>query len=286
MRPIGAAAWALAVLASGAQAQDLARDCQRSRMAALVPADQIEQSAERQYAQLLDEARSKRALASASHAQVVRMRYILGRLVPFAEGCNDRAKGWTWQINLIGSQQPQYWALPGGRLILSLGSLRELQLDDDELAALVAHAMAESLLEVARERVAAQAATQGAIGQMAAMAGTGASSPLPGMGSTLLGLKQVRQQQLRAARVGMVLAAHAGYPPQAALSMWQKLRPSQPSKPAMFDPSPSLPALQAELGGLLPELAPVYQQAARPDRRFSPPPPLTTPAQPVTSAKE
>ena len=251
-----------------------------------MPADQVEQGAERHHAQLLDEARSKRALAPSSHAQVVRLRYILGRLVPFAEGCNDRSKGWTWQINLIGSQQPQYWALPGGKLILSLGSLRELQLDDDELAALIAHAMAESLLEVARERLARQAATQGAIEQLAAMAGNGASNPLPGMGSTLLGLKQARQQQVRAARVGMVLAARAGYPPQAALSMWQKLRSRQVSQPAMLDTAAPLPALQAELGGLLPALLPVYQQAARPDRRFSPPPPPTTPAQPVTSATE
>lgn len=284
--PIGAAAWALAVLASGAQAQDLARDCQRSRMAALVPADQVEQSAERHHAQLLDDARSKRGLASASHAQVVRLRYILGRLVPFAEGCNDRSKGWTWQIHLVGSQQPQYWALPGGRLLVSVGMLSALQLDDDELAALVAHAMAESLLELLRERAAMQAATGTGLERLAAMAGHGASSPLPGMGSTLLGLQQARQQQLRAARVGMVLAAHAGYPPQAALSLWQKLRPTQASKPATLDPSPSLPALQAELGGLLTAVVPVYQQAARPDRRFSPPPPPTTPAQPVTSATE
>jgi len=285
-RPIVAAAWALAVFAGGAAAQDLARDCQRSRMAALMPADQVEQGAERHYAQLLDDARSKGALAPPSHAQVVRLRYILGRLVPFTEACNDRSKGWTWQINLIGSRQPQSWGLPGGRLLVSVGALGALQLDDDELAALIAHAMAESLLELPRERLARQAATHGATELMAAMTGHGASSPMPGLGTSLLGLQQARQQQLRAARVGMVLAARAGYPPQAALSFWQKLRSSQASKPAMLDASPSLPALQAELGGLLTALAPVYQQASRPDRRFSPPAPTATTAQPVTSAKE
>ncbi len=255
-------------------------------MAGLVPADQLEQSDERHYAQLLDDARSKGALAPPSHAQVVRMRYILGRLVPFTEACNDRSRGWTWQFHLVGSQQPQYWALPGGRLRVSVGALSALQLDDDKLAALIAHAMAESLLELARERLARQVATQGALQQATAAADNGAPSPLPGLGASLLDLQQARQQQLRAGRVGMVLAARAGYPPQAALSLWQKLRPGQASKPAMLAPHPSLPALQAELGGLLPDVVPVYQRAGRPDRRFSPLDPPATTAQPVTSATE
>ena len=214
------------------------------------------------------------------------MRYILDRLVPFAAACNDRSTGWTWQINLVGSQQPQSWGLAGGRLLVTFGVLSELQLDDDELAALIAHAMAESLLELMRERVAMKAATQGALERAAAMAGGGASSPALATGAALLDLQRARQQQLRAGRVGMVLAAHAGYPPQAALSMWQKLRPRQAAQTELLDASPPLPALQAALGGLLPAVNPVYQQAARPDRRFSPPAPPASPARPVTSAKE
>ena len=85
-----------ALLASGAVAAlpVLARDGvdvgSQSAMARLVPAEQVEQAATQQYAQLLREARNKNALGPDSHPQVQRLRAIAQRLIPYCEPWNAR----------------------------------------------------------------------------------------------------------------------------------------------------------------------------------------------------
>lgn len=284
MRPIGVAVLELACIAGEAFAQDLTVACRRSQAANLVSAEFVEKAAENQYAKLLEDARSKNALAPQAHPQVVRLRYIVDRMVPFTEGCNERADSWNWQINLIGSRQLHFQGLEGGRLVVFYGVLSDLQLDDDELAALVAHTMAESLLEFGRERLAKQALNKAALEQGLQTLGLGASSPSFDMSSKLLELQQSRQQQLEADRLGVIVAARAGYQPQAFVSLWQKLWQRQEPTPALLSRYPPLQVQIAELERQLPSVIPVYQKATRPDRRFGPPAPPQTPSTPSVPA--
>src|SRR5687768_686817 len=77
-----------AAIAIGAVAPALASEGvdvgKQSRMASLVPAEQVEAAATQQYEQLKREAASKRALAPASHPQMQRLRTIAERLIPFS----------------------------------------------------------------------------------------------------------------------------------------------------------------------------------------------------------
>lgn len=280
------AALLLAGLAEPASAQELTAACSRPRTAMLVNAEQVEQAAEAHHARLLDSARSQNSLAPPSHPQMVRLQYTLDRILPFTAGCNERAAQWRWQISLIGARRPEFHGMPGGKLIVHLGVLSEPQLDDDEVAALVAHAMAESLLEHHRVRVATQLMLRGKAVEMAARSlGSAASGPEFSAGLQLLELRRARQQRLEADRLGMLLAASAGYRPQASVSLWQKLRQHQPSMPAVFDRSPPLQVQVDALERQLPEVLPVYARAAKPERRFAPPARLaaTTPM-PAASA--
>ena len=277
-----ATALALTLLAGAVRAQDLAEACRRPQVVTAVGAEAVEQQAEARYAELLEDARSKSALAPPNHPQVVRLRYIVDRIVPHTGGCNDRATNWTWQISLVGSRQPHFHSLAGGKVVIFYGVLGALQLDDDELAALIAHAMAQALLEFDRERVATQALTKGALDQAAQSLGPAASSPSMGIATALLGLRKVRQQVLQADQVGMILAARAGYRPQAFVSLWQKLRQPEAPRSAMLDRYPPLQLQIAELERQLPGVAPIHEKAARPDRRFSPPPPSPVPASSAT----
>ncbi|HEV7912161.1 MAG TPA: hypothetical protein VGP22_00220, partial [Albitalea sp.] len=54
----------------------------RSSLAGLVPAEDIEQAATQQYRQMLQQAAQKHALAPENHPQVVRLRAIAQRLIP------------------------------------------------------------------------------------------------------------------------------------------------------------------------------------------------------------
>ena len=80
----------------------------------LVPAETLEKSATQQYAQVIAEARSKGALGPDDHPQVLRLRAIAKRLIPYTPQWNNRVSQWRWEVNLIGSKELNAWCMPGG----------------------------------------------------------------------------------------------------------------------------------------------------------------------------
>src|SRR4029453_2810041 len=108
----------------------------RSSLAGLVPAEQIESAAQQQYDQLLQQARQQRALAPESHPQVVRLRSIAQRLIPHVMAPNlkstPRAQKWRWEVNLIGSKQVNAFCMPGGKIAFFSGLPYPPNLTDHE----------------------------------------------------------------------------------------------------------------------------------------------------------
>ena len=130
-----------------------------SGFAKLVPAAQVEGSANQQYAQLLKQAKEKNALAPDDHPQVIRLRDISQKLIPYSYEWNPRAREWKWEINLIGSTQINAFCMPGGKIAFYHGILDKLQLTDDEVAMVMGHEIAHALREHARERMGKSEAT-------------------------------------------------------------------------------------------------------------------------------
>ncbi|MEO5734490.1 MAG: M48 family peptidase, partial [Rubrivivax sp.] len=117
-----ALAGATAVLPAVAQDGGLRGDVGKaSRFSKLVPAEQVEAAATQQYQQLLREAQSKRALAGASDPQLVRLRFIAERIIPFASDWNSRARQWRWEVNLLQSSQLNAFCMPGGKIAFYTG---------------------------------------------------------------------------------------------------------------------------------------------------------------------
>jgi len=130
-----------------------------SAFSKLVPAEEIEQSAAQQYAQMLAKADQQRALAGKEHPQLQRLRAIARRIIPYANEWNPRAKNWQWEVNLIGSKQINAFCMPGGKIAFYTGILDTLKLTDDEVAMVMGHEIAHALREHARERMGKTAAT-------------------------------------------------------------------------------------------------------------------------------
>ena len=86
-----------------AQAEEGVQVGGNSAFSNLVPASEVEQSAAQQYAELMKKAAGQRALAPANNAQLVRLRSIARRIIPFAQPWNSRAKDWKWEVNLIAA---------------------------------------------------------------------------------------------------------------------------------------------------------------------------------------
>ena len=231
----------------------------------LVPAETLERSAAQQYQQMLEQARAKRALAPPEHPQLQRLHAIAKRLIPFTAPWNERAGQWRWEVNLIGSQQINAFCMPGGKIAFYTGILDKLKLTDDEAAMIMGHEMAHALREHARERLAKTQATNLGVRLGAQLLGLGdLGNAAAGLGAQLLTLKFSRSDETDADLVGLELAARAGYQPDAAVSLWQKMGKasgSQQAGLAFLSTHPSGPDRIRELQQNVPKVQGLYQAA-------------------------
>ena len=195
-----------------------------SAMRQLVPAEQLETSATQQYDQMLAQAKAKRALAPDNHPQLIQLRAIAQRIIPYAQQWNSRAGSWRWEVNLIGSKQINAFCMPGGKIAFYTGILDQLKLTDDEIAMVMGHEMAHALREHARERIAKSQATSIGLSLGAQLLGLGELGNMAAnLGTQLLTLTFSRSDESDADLVGLELAARAGYDPRAAVTLWQKM---------------------------------------------------------------
>lgn len=262
----GAATPALAAIA----------ECKRSGFTRAVSADQVEQSAGQQYRQMLQQASGQRALAPSEHPQAQRLRAIAQRIIPFTPECNERARSWRWEVNLLGSPELNAFCMPGGKIAFYYGILAKLQLDDDEVAAIMGHEVAHALLEHAREQMGKNMVTQGGLRLGAALLGLGDVGDLAAqVGSKLLSLTYSRNDETEADRLGLIMSSQAGYDPAAGVRLWNKMREATAGKapPKWLSTHPSSADRIRDIERLLPRVQPLYAQAEKPPRRFAPPPP-------------
>ncbi len=237
-----------------------------SAMAKLVPASTLEKSAAQQYSQMMAEAKAQGALASPNNAQLQRLRAIAQRLVPHTPQWNERAPGWKWEVNLIGSKQINAFVMPGGKIVFYTGILDQLQLTDDEIAMVMGHEMAHALREHARERLAKSQVTGMGLSLGAQLLGLGDMGNLAAnLGTELLTLQYSRSDESEADLVGLEIAARAGYDPKAAITLWQKMAKATGDKGGMafLSSHPSGPNRIKELEANLPKVESLYRRSPR-----------------------
>jgi predicted Zn-dependent protease len=245
-----------------------------SSMTKVISADQVENGASQQYAQMLRQASNQKALAMDGHPQLARLRAISDRIVPIATQCNDRSKQWKWEINLLGSQQVNAFCMPGGKIAFYYGILSKLQLNDHEVAAIMGHEIAHALREHARERIGKTMVTRGLATVAGALLGFGgAGDLLANVGSQLLTLKFSRSDETEADLVGMELAARAGYDPAAGVTLWQKMMAANKGAPPQWmSTHPAGDTRIKDIQAKLPRVRPLFDAASKPTQTFGPPP--------------
>jgi predicted Zn-dependent protease len=236
-----------------------------SGFAQLVPADEIEASAAKQYADMLQQAASNKALGPADNAQVIRLRRIAQRLIPFTNEWNPRAKTWKWEVNLIGSKQINAFCMPGGKIAFYTGILDQLQLTDDEVAQIMGHEIAHALREHARARMGKSAATSMGAGLLSQLLGLGdVGRTVANYGVQLLNMTFSRSDESEADLVGLELAARAGYNPRAGVTLWQKMAAnSQGAPPQWLSTHPAGATRIADIERNLPRVLPIFERARK-----------------------
>lgn len=232
-----------------------------------VSESQIEQAARQQYAEVLADARKKGTL-NQNAAQLSRIRSISARLIAQTGVFRPDARNWQWEQNLITAPEVNAWCMPGGKIAVYTGLIEKLRITDDELAAVLGHEIAHALREHARERASQQVGTDLAsvgaeiLGSIYGIEGLGkvASTGLQ-LG---IGLPNSRLHETEADRIGVELAARAGFDPRAAISLWQKMAQASSSAPPEFlSTHPSRESRMRDLTEYAQRVMPQFEQARK-----------------------
>jgi len=233
----------------------------RQSMSPLVSEEEINRGATEAYAQVLADARAKNAL-NRDAAQVARVRTVAQRLIPQTATFRPDAPNWKWEVNVLSTSELNAWVMPGGKIAVYTGLIERLQLTDAELAAVMGHEIAHALREHGRER-ASRAVGQGvALGVLGAVAGIGDA----GMNvaqlalEVTLNLPNSRTHEVEADRIGVELAARAGYDPHAAVTLWQKMgQVAQGGPPKWLSTHPPREDRLRDLQEYADKVMPLYQ---------------------------
>ena len=231
-------------------------------------ASQFDQQSKLQYDQMLKQAHDKDAVATDDNPQLIRLRAIAKRLIPFTTRWNPDAAQWKWEVNLLKSDTVNAFCMPGGRIAFYNGILTKLNLTDDEVAAVMGHEIAHALREHAREQAGKNTVTQvgsrilGALGSAYLGVDPRLGDAAAGMVSQGVALKFSRGDESEADLVGIDLAARAGFDPRAGVALWQKMGAINKSQPISFlSTHPTGKDRIANMNKNMPLVLPVFARA-------------------------
>jgi len=231
----------------------------------LLSAGQVEKSSVQAYQQEMKKAAAKNLL-NRDAAQVTRVKTIAQRLIPATAAFRPDAPKWAWEINVITSGDVNAWCMPGGKMAVYTGLIEKLKITDDELAAVMGHEIAHALREHGRERMSQAYAQSLGLTVVGAAFGLGQGGMQLAQIATdvTFNLPNSREHEIEADRVGVELAARAGFDPRAAVTLWQKMGQVGGGAPPQFlstHPSPQNRA--SDLTNYAARVMPLYEAARK-----------------------
>ncbi|MBI1889754.1 MAG: M48 family metalloprotease [Burkholderiales bacterium] len=164
-------------------------------------------------------------LASTNHLDddtvlLKRAETIVTNMARAAISLKPESANWQWEVHTTSNPTVEALCMAGGKLLIGSEFVRRLQLDDGELAALIAHEMAHALADHHREM----------------LSNVRRISPLPRASLDIIMLQletdltlQLRLSQLsvlqeqEADQLGMILVHRAGWPSPAMVRFYQKM---------------------------------------------------------------
>ena len=196
-----------------------------------------------------------------------RIEIITGRLVTQAIAMRTATAKWHWSVAVIDDPKTvNAWCMAGGRMAIYTGLIDQIKPTDDELAQVMGHEISHALANHMAEKMSiAMASSLGvlAVGvavdnhKGAAMAGAATAAALA------VNLPNSRAAETEADRIGIELAAMAGYNPEAAVTLWSKMNALSKSQPPQFlSTHPNPDNREKALAALVPQMEAYYQPLA------------------------
>jgi predicted Zn-dependent protease len=228
---------------------------------------EVNATARQQYSQVTRGAEKKGAL-NRDPVQTKRVRHIAQQLIPHTAVFRDDAVRWQWEVNVLTANEVNAWCMPGGKIAVYTGLIKQLELTDDELAAVMGHEIAHALREHVREGMGRQQATAAgtAVGSTVFEYFTGVRlGPLgDAFAQAMFVLPNSRENEQEADRIGVELAARAGYDPRAAVSLWHKMAARSSGQPPQWlSTHPSHETRIRDLQDYAQRVLPLYEEKKR-----------------------
>ena len=205
---------------------------------------------------------------------VTRVARITGRLVSIAVADFSTSADWKWSVAIVDDAETvNAWCMAGGRMAVYTGLFDKLELTDDEFAQIMGHEISHALANHTAERMSRAMATDAGVAVIGA-ASDNSGAAIAGaavLANVALTLPNSRDAENEADVMGMVLATKAGYDPEAAVTLWQKMGDLSDERPAEFlSTHPAPENRQAALNAMIPPMLDI-----NPDRTKAPIHPVT-----------
>jgi len=187
-----------------------------------------------------------------------RIATITGRLVTEAIVLYPKSADWEWSVAIIDDpEMVNAWCMAGGRMAVYTGLFDKLKLTDDEFAQIMGHEISHALANHTAERMSRAMATSiGVIAVGAAADNHGAALlGAAAAAKVALELPNSRTAESEADQIGIELATRAGFDPDAAVTLWQKMGSLGGGAPPEFLSTHPAPGnREAALSQLIPQM--------------------------------
>ncbi|MEL7586053.1 MAG: M48 family metallopeptidase [Prolixibacteraceae bacterium] len=181
-------------------------------------------------------------------------------------GFESYIEAFKWEFNLVESDVPNAWCMPGGKVVFYTGILPLTQ-NDAGVAVVMGHEIAHAVARHGNERMSQS--------MMLEMGGTAISEAMKqkpaktqalfsaayGLGTQVgVMLPFSRRHELEADEMGLIFMAMAGYDPREAVGFWKRMSAKGGSgTPEFLSTHPVDTRRIAELEKLMPEAMKYYQ---------------------------
>lgn len=201
------------------------------RFVNLIPDSYLLQMSEQQYASYLED--NRKSTNAKQVAQVERVSKRLAKAVRTLYVKNDMEEEQEllkWEFCLVKNSSINAFCMPGGKIVVYDGLLQVAK-DDASLAIVIGHEIGHAIAKHSAEQMTKKLVSACGLAVVyAALSGSDMSATKKRMGAimasagvTLANLKFSREDETEADRLGLIIAAMAGYDPSAAVGFWERM---------------------------------------------------------------
>jgi len=238
----------------------------------LMPSGYMNQMGAAQYGETLQD---PKVVLSKDPREIEPVKRVAARIIEAAKRSKyaQAAKSFDWEVTVIKDDNTKNaWALPGGKIAVYTG-IFPMAKTEAGLAAIMGHEVIHALAEHGGERMSQGLVAQVGLSAAAILLSTQVDNPaLAQLGMQAMGLGVQagvllpfsRKHESEADYVGVLLAADAGYDPQEAIRIWERMAAaSEGAPPEFLSTHPANETRIADLKGWMPEAMSIYQRAPK-----------------------